>query len=114
MAAQLRRMKNSQERNVWDGREAAVPNFIGRKLLLGYCSDRLARQRNSVRKVLSSLEMQILPDEANDITDPHSLSMSYEDYLPQADAVILLADEFCGTWPKGEPGGFVSHQVRMA
>jgi hypothetical protein len=40
--------------------------------------------------------------------------MSYERYLTQADAVIVLANEFCGAWPKDEPGGFISHQIRMA
>jgi hypothetical protein len=114
IASQLRRMKHSQENKVSNADGATVPVFVGRKLLLGYCSDTLMRKRSEVRKALSSLEMQVLPEEDADITDPQSLNTSFERYLPQADAVIVLANEFCGTWPKGEPGGFVSHQVRMA
>src|SRR5208337_4341788 len=114
IASQLRRMKHSQENKAPNANAAAVPVFVGRKLLLGYCSDTLIRQRGEVRKALAALEMQVLPEEGDDIADPQSLNTSYNRYLTQADAVIVLANEFCGTWPKGEPGGFISHQVRMA
>jgi hypothetical protein len=114
IASQLRRMKHSQANKAPDTAGVAVPVSVGRKLLLGYCSDSLVRQRGAVRKALSALELQILPEERDDITDPQSLSMSYERYLTQADAVIVLANEFCGAWPKDEPGGFISHQIRMA
>ena len=114
IASQLRRMKHSQENKASDVSGAAVPVFVGRKLLLGYCSDSLVRLRGEVRNALSALEMQVLPEQDGDIADPQSLDTSFERYLTQADAVIILANEFCGAWPKGEPGGFVSHQVRMA
>ena len=107
-------MKHSQENKASDVNAATVPVFVGRKLLLGYCSDTLIRQRGQVRKALSALEMQVLPEEGDDIADPQSLNTSFKRYLTQADAVMVLANEFCGTWPKQEPGGFVSHQVRMA
>jgi hypothetical protein len=113
IASQLRRMKHSQDQKAIDT-SGAVPVFVGRKLLLGYCSDSLLRRRGEVRNALSALEMQVLPEEDGDIADPQSLNTSLERYLTHADAVIILANEFCGTWPKGEPGGFVSHQVRMA
>ena len=67
-----------------------------------------------MRKALSALEMQMLPEENDDMTDLQSLNMAYQRYLSQADAVVLLANQFCGTWPKDEPGGFVSLQVRKA
>ena len=114
IASQLRRMKYSQANKQPHAEGAAVPVFVGRKLLLGYCSDTLLDSRSPVRKALSALDMQTLPEESDDIIDPQSLAMSYERYLTQADAVIVLANEFCGAWPKNEPGGFVSFQVRKA
>jgi hypothetical protein len=81
IASQLRRMKHSQANKTPDTAGAAVPMSVGRKLLLGYCSDSLVGQRGAVRKALSALELQILPEERDDITDPQSLSMSYERYL---------------------------------
>jgi hypothetical protein len=114
IATQLRRMKYSQQNKALNGNGAAVPVFVGRKLLLGYCSDSLIRQRSEVRKALSALEMQTLPEADDDISDQRSLDTSFGRYLPHADAVIVLANEYCGAWPKGEPGGFVSYQVRMA
>jgi hypothetical protein len=60
------------------------------------------------------MEMQNLPMEDEDITDPQSLADCYERYLNQVDAVILIANEYCGTWPRDEEGGFISLQIRKA
>ena len=114
IASQLRRMKHAQENSTGAGDAAEVPVFVGRKLLLGYCSDTLTRQRNQLRGALSSMEMQIFPGESDDITDPKSLEGSYDHYLEQADAVVLVANEYCGSWPKDEEAGFISLQVRRA
>jgi TIR domain len=114
ITSQLRRMKHAQENSVVAGDAVEVPVFVGRKLLLGYCSDTLSRERNQLRGALSSMEMQIFPRESEDITDPRSLESSYERYLEQANAVVLVANEYCGTWPKDEEAGFISLQVRKA
>jgi TIR domain len=114
ITSQLRRMRYAQGDSTGAGAAAEVPVFVGRKLLLGYCSDTLLRQRDQLRSRLSSMEMQILPGESDDITDPESLENSYDHYLEQADAVVLLANEYCGTWPKNEEAGFISLQVRKA
>lgn len=111
---QLRRMKHAQENLAGADDAAEIPAFVGRKLLLGYCSDTLTRERNRLRGALSSMEMQILPGESDDIMDPKSLEGSYDRYLEQAEAVVLVANEYCGTWPKDEEAGFVSLQVRRA
>jgi hypothetical protein len=114
ITSQLRRMKHAQENSTSAGDAAEVPVFVGRKLLLGYCSDTLTRDRDHLRSALSSMEMQILPGESDDITDQKSLESSYDAYLEQADAVVLVANEYCGSWPKGEEAGFISLQVRKA
>jgi hypothetical protein len=114
ITSQLRRMRYAQENSAGPDSAIEVPVFVGRKLLLGYCSDTLVRERDQLRSMLSSMEMQILPGESDDITDPMSLESSYDHYLEQADAVVLLANEYCGTWPKNEDAGFISLQVRKA
>jgi hypothetical protein len=117
MSTQLIRMRHAQKNETLAGAGSSVevPVFVGRKLLLGHCSDTLGRQRDQLRKQLSSMEMQVLPGEReDDITDQKSLENSYDCYLEQADAVILVADEYCGRWPRDEEGGFVSLQVRKA
>jgi TIR domain len=114
ITSQLRRMRHAQEHSAGAGSAIEVPVFVGRKLLLGYCSDTLAGERDQLRGLLSSMEMQILPGESDDITDPNSLESSYDSYLEQTDAVILIANEYCGTWPKNEEAGFISLQVRKA
>src|SRR3984893_18104894 len=67
ITSQLRRMKHAQENSTGAGDAAEVPVFVGRKLLLGYCSDTLTRERNQLRGALSSMEMQIFPGESDDI-----------------------------------------------
>jgi TIR domain len=113
ITSQLIRMRYAQENSAGAGNAVEVPVFVGRKLLLGYCFDTLVRQRDQLRSMLSSMEMQILPGES-DITDPKSVESSYDHYLEQADAVVLVANEYCGLWPKDEEAGFISLQVRMA
>ena len=44
----------------------------------------------------------MLPEEGDDIIAARSLSFLYGRCLTQADAVTVLANEFPGTWPKGE------------
>jgi hypothetical protein len=116
MTSQLIRMRHAQENENLAGAGSAVevPVFVGRKLLLGYCFDTLARKRVQLRKQLSLMEMQVLPGENDDIKGQKSLESSYDRYLEQADAVVLLANEYCGTWPEDEEAGFVSLQVRKA
>jgi len=114
IASQLHRMRHAQENSAGAGNAVEVPVFVGRKLLLGYCSDTLARPRVQLRKQLSSMEMQILPEESDDITDQKSMESSYDRYLEQADGVVVVANEYCGTWPKDEEAGFISLQVRKA
>jgi hypothetical protein len=115
ITSQLRRMRHAQEENLAAADDAPkVPGNVGRKLLLGYSHDTVARERNQLRRLLSSMEMQILPEDSDDITDPTSLERAYDRYLEQADAVVLVANEYCGTWPKDEEAGFISLQVRKA
>jgi hypothetical protein len=108
LTSQLRRLKFSHHQ------AGPVPVGVGRKVLIGYMHDTLLSLRKDLRKSLSDLSIQALPDEQNDIIDPDSLEAVYQQHLQQADAVLLAANEYCGTWPAHEPGGFIGLQVRKA
>ena len=108
ITSQLRRFRFSQQEG------GPIPIGVGRKVLIGYMHDTLLPLRQSLRQSLSDLAIQILPDEKQDITDPISLEAIYQQHLQQADAVVLACNEYCGTWPKDEPGGFIGLQIRKA
>jgi hypothetical protein len=114
ISSQLRKMRHAQENSTDAGNAVQIPLFVRRKLLLGYCFDTLARKRVQLRKQLSFMEMQVLPGENDDIKGQKSPGEFLRPYLEQADAVVLLANEYCGTWPEDEEAGFVSLQVRKA
>ena len=91
-----------------------VPVGVGRKVLLGYAHDTLHSYRRQLRAELAHRSIQALPNENGEITNLVSLAKTYDQHLAQTDAVVLIANQYCGTWPADEPAGFVSYQVSKA
>jgi hypothetical protein len=108
ITSQLRRFKFSQQQT------GPIPIGVGRKVLIGYMHDTLLPLRKELRKAFADLSIQVLPDEKQDISDPTTLEAIFQQHLQQADAVVLACNEYCGTWPANEPGGFIGLQIRKA
>jgi hypothetical protein len=86
-------------------------NQFSQKLFLAYMHDTLFTERARLRKKLSELGFSIVPEEQDDPVDAESLNMALEQ-LPGCDAAVLIANEYCGKWPREEAAGFVGFQVR--
>ena len=84
---------------------------MGQKIFLGLAHDTLSGVRGQVRSRLESFGFTVLPDKVDDPVDQASLDGALT-ALPACDAAVLIANEYCGLWPKGEPGGLVSYQMK--
>src|SRR6266487_3643496 len=60
------------------------------------------------------LGLQVLPPENDEAWDEASLRERVAAYLDQVDAIVLCANQYCGTSPRDQNGGFVSLQVQKA
>jgi hypothetical protein len=76
--------------------------------------DTLIPVRTELRRELTKLGLQVLPPENDDAWDESSLRGRLDAYLDQAHVMALCANQYCGTWPRDQNGGFVSLQVQRA
>jgi TIR domain-containing protein len=97
-----------------DGAKVTVPKIVGRSVFLGYMHDSLQDMRGELRTRLDKLGLQVVPPEQDDPVDEASLRTSLEQYAKSADAVVLVANENCELWPKGQVGGAVNLQLQFA
>jgi hypothetical protein len=118
MTAKLRRLKEVERRSAskptTEAKSVAVEPAVGRQVLLGYMHDTLIPVRAELRRELTKLGLQVLPPENDDAWDEPSLRQRLDTYLDQADVMALCANQYCGTWPRDQNGGFVSLQVQKA
>jgi hypothetical protein len=92
----------------------AAPHFVGRRVLLGYMHDTLEDVREIIRTNLEEAGLTVLPPRTEEAWDEESLQRVLEAYLGQSEAVVLVANEYPGKWPKGQVGGFVGYQLQKA
>src|SRR6516164_242813 len=97
-----------------DGVPVSVPVSVGQSVFLGYTHDSLRDVRTELRTRLNEMGLQVVPPEQDDPVDEASLRSSFAQYSPQASAVVLVANENCELWPRGQVGGAVNLQLQMA
>jgi hypothetical protein len=85
---------------------------FSQKLFLAYMHDTLFTERARLRRKLTELGFSIVPEEQDDPVDAESLNVALEQ-LAGCDAAVLIANEYCGKWPRQEAAGFVGLQVRQ-
>ena len=114
MTAKLRRLKELERRSTEEAKPAPIEPAFGRQVLLGYVHDTLIPVRSELRRQLTKLGLQVLPPEDDDAWDEASLRERLDTYLDQAHVMALCANQYCGTWPRNQNGGFVSLQIQKA
>jgi hypothetical protein len=114
MTAKLRRLKELERRSTAETKAAPIEPAFGRQVLLGYVHDTLIPVRSELRRQLTKLGLQVLPPENDDAWDEASLRERLNTYLDQAHVMALCANQYCGTWPRDQNGGFISLQVQKA
>jgi TIR domain-containing protein len=114
MTGKLRRLKELENISAEKAEIAVVEPAVGRQVFLGYMHDTLVPLRIELRRELTSLGLQILPPENDEAWDEASLRERLDTYLDQAHVMALCANQFCGTWPRDQNGGFISLQVQKA
>jgi hypothetical protein len=119
MTAKLRRLKELERRSAKAAvssatESSAIEPAVGRQVLLGYMHDTLIPVRSELRRELTKLGLQVLPPENDDAWDEPSLRQLLDTYLDQAHVMALCANQYCGTWPRDQIGGFISLQAQKA
>jgi hypothetical protein len=92
----------------------AVRPSVGRAVFLGYMHDSLQDLRADLRERLNRVGLQVLPPEQDDPVDETTLRATLAQYSTQASALVLVANENCELWPKGQVGGAVNLQLQIA
>jgi hypothetical protein len=91
-----------------------VPVSVGKSVFLGYMHDSLQDLRSELRARLNEHGLQVVPPERDDPVDEASLRSSLAQYSSQVSTVVLVANENCELWPKGQVGGAVNLQLQIA
>ena len=98
-----------------DQRNASVqvtaPN---RSVFLGYMSETLQESREELRTCLAGQDIAVVPPVGEDPVDEASLGEALATYALRSSAVVLIANEYPGLWPRNHPGGFVGYQLQRA
>lgn len=84
-----------------------------RNVYLGYMHDTV-EDRDEIRARLEHGGYNVLPPVDEEPVDEISLRESLALHLPQSAALVLVANEFGGAWPRDEVGGFTGMQMRCA
>ena len=69
---------------------------------------------DELRRTFDAAGMTVLPPVENMPVDEASLKQALAEYFPQSEALVLVANEYRGYWPKGVVGGSVSFQLEYA
>jgi hypothetical protein len=100
----------SREEPVGPVTAIAAGNGARQKVFLGLMHDTLLKVREDIRLKLQELGFCVVPDLENEPYDKTTLDAALAS-LNECQASILVANEYCGRWPNGEAGGFVSYQM---
>jgi TIR domain len=115
LGTMLRRLKYIEREGSQAPSIAAVPASIGRRVLLGYGDERHDGVRDDLRRRFQGLQMNVWPPSQDEEPfDETTLREMLEEHLPQSDALILIAGEHCGRWPRDQEAGYVSLQLEAA
>jgi hypothetical protein len=104
IARQLRKIEG-------DGKPSEAPPR--RNVYLGYMHDTV-EDRDDLRTKLEQAGYNVLPPIDEEPFDETSLREDLASRLASCVALVLIANEFGGTWPRDEPGGFIGLQMRCA
>jgi hypothetical protein len=113
IAKQLKRLEWIESKP-HDAMLEPVPPSVGRSVFLGYLHDTLGDVRDEIRSRLTAKGLAVLPPAAEDPVDENTLRRALDAYLGQCEALVLVANEYCGTWPVGQEGGHVGFQLKKA
>jgi hypothetical protein len=114
ITTKLLRLKTLEKQSSGKVGTVAVEPSVGRQVFLGYMHDTLSPVRSELRRCLMELGLQVLPPESDEAWDEPSLRERLDLYLQQAHVMALCANEYCGTWPRDQNGGFISLQMEKA
>jgi hypothetical protein len=70
--------------------------------------------RPELRQRLTGAGLRVLPPDADDPVDEASLREQLDRHLGQCQALVLIANEYGGLWPREQPGGFIGLQIDKA
>jgi hypothetical protein len=92
---------------------APPPSPVERTVFLGFMHDTI-ETRVELRERLIGAGLGVLPPESDDPVDETSLRKVLDKYLGRCQALVLMANEYGGLWPKDQPGGFIGLQIEKA
>ncbi len=97
------------------GRDTAggAPDAVGHSVFLGFMHDTI-EVRADLRQRLTDAGLRVLPPDADDPVDEASLREQLDRHLGQCQALVLIANEYGGLWPREQPGGFIGLQIAKA
>lgn len=115
MASQLKRIEwIASSGDVSAKKIESVPARVGRTLFLGYMHDTLSDVRSGLRDRLDRTGFKVVPPADDDPVDEATLRDAFAKYISAADAIVLVGNENCELWPKGQKGGALGLQLQMA
>lgn len=116
ITTQLQRLKWIETNRPPAGTElAAVPLSVGRSVFLGYMHDTLEEIRDELRHKLEDQGITVLPPQGEeDPVDESTLRKALSTYLGQSETMLLIANEYGGSWPVGQEGGHIGLQLQKA
>jgi hypothetical protein len=118
IATQLKRLEYSAGKTsasaAAQGKAEIVPARVGRTLVLGYMHDSLQELRSDLRARLDKTGFKIVPPAGDDPVDEATVRSAFETYVPTSDAIVLIANQNCELWPKGQDGGPLGLQFQLA
>lgn len=94
---------------------AEIDISVGRPVLLGYSFHDVDPMREDLRARFRDHNMKVVPaTQRDDPVDAAELNRMLETQLANVDALILIAGSGCEKWPRDEPAGHISLQVKAA
>src|SRR5262249_26688941 len=113
ISKQLKRLEWMEANTPADTKLAAVPLSVGRNVFLGYMHDTLEDVRLELRHKLEDQGITVLPPQAGgDPVDESTLRKALSTYLGQSETMLLIANEYGGSWPVGQEGGHIGLQLQ--
>jgi hypothetical protein len=111
----LRQLKYVEQRDNQARSIAAVPASVGRRIVLGFGDERHDGVRDELRQRFQRLQMNVWPPSREEEPfDETTLREMLRVHLPHSDALILIAAEHCGRWPRDQEAGYISLQLEAA
>lgn len=110
---QLQDLAWLEDNPVPNGDLGVVPDSVGRRVFIGYMNESLTEDgmRAALHDALAKERISVCAPAEDMPKDELSLRQALETYLPQAEAIVLVANQYRGSWPGG---GVIGLQLEYA